>query len=282
MFEKEEILNEFLKNISQCTAINGYFIGCCFDGKKIFKMLESIENNESISLFKNSKKIWQITKKYDFKNFDNDESSLGYVIDIYQESINKTIREYLVNFDYLVRILENYGFVVLSDSELKDINMPSSITSFEIMYNQMIYKSEINKEFKYQIGNSLNMSNEEKQISFLNDCFVFKKVRNVSNIPSLIKNNEYDEKNKMDSLNYDKRKLDEEIEKITDANIEFKTTSKKQKNKKQKNKKQKNQKQKNKKKELETKEEQELVDEKIKLVKEKKKQNYQKKKKNKK
>ena len=114
-------------------------------------MLESIENNESISLFKNSKKIWQITKKYDFKNFDNDESSLGYAIDIYQESINKTIREYLVNFDYLVRILENYGFVVLSDSELKDINMPSSITNFETMYNQMTLKSEKNKEFKYQI-----------------------------------------------------------------------------------------------------------------------------------
>ena len=223
MFEKEEMLNEFLKNISQCTAINGYFIGCCFDGKKIFKMLESIENNESISLFKNSKKIWQITKKYDFKNFDNDESSLGYAIDIYQESINKTIREYLVNFDYLVRILENYGFVVLTDSEIKDINMSSSITSFETMYNQMTNKLERDKDLRFQIGNSLNMSDEEKQISFLNNCFIFKKVRNVSNIPSLIKNSEYDEKNKMDILDNDKKHLDEEIEKISEANIKFKT-----------------------------------------------------------
>ena len=138
MFEKEETLNEFLKNIAQNTAINGYFIGCCFDGKKIFKMLESIENNESISLFKNNKKIWQITKKYDFKNFDDDETSLGYAVDIYQETINKTFREYLVNFDYLVRVLENYGFVTLNDSEIRNINMPSSISSFELMYDHML------------------------------------------------------------------------------------------------------------------------------------------------
>tara|TARA_B100000035_G_scaffold314470_2_gene330828 strand:- start:1236 stop:4778 length:3543 start_codon:yes stop_codon:yes gene_type:complete len=222
MFEKEEILNEFLKNIAQNTAINGYFIGCCFDGKKIFKMLESIENNESISLFKNNKKIWQITKKYDYKSFDDDESSLGYAIDIYQESINKTIREYLVNFDYLVRVLENYGFVALNDSEIRNINMPSSITNFELMYNQMVGDLEKDKQLKNLIGNSLNMSSEEKQISFLNNCFVFKKVRNISNIPSLIKNSEEDEKTKMETMDIDKKILDEQVDSISKDEMGFK------------------------------------------------------------
>ena len=258
MFEKEEILNEFLKNISQCTAINGYFIGCCFDGKKIFKMLNSITMNESISLFKNDKKIWQITKKYDYKNFEDDESSLGYAIDVYQESINKTIREYLVNFDYLVRILENYGFVLLNDSEIKNINMSSSIISFENMYNEMVIKTEKDKDFKYQIGNSLNMSIEEKQISFLNNCFIFKKVRNVTNIPSLIKNTEYDEKNQVELLEHDKKKLDEQLEEISKDEIGFKI---KQEQEKQEQEKQEQEKQK--KKEL-------TIDEKIKLAQEKK------------
>jgi hypothetical protein len=31
MFENESILNEFLKNVSQCTALDGYFIGTCYD-----------------------------------------------------------------------------------------------------------------------------------------------------------------------------------------------------------------------------------------------------------
>ena len=35
--------------------------------------------------------------------------SLGYAIGVYQESINKTFKEYLVNFNYFVRMMENYG-----------------------------------------------------------------------------------------------------------------------------------------------------------------------------
>ena len=105
------------------------------------------------------------------------------------------------------------------------------------------------------------MCDEEKQISFLNNCFIFKKVRNVSNIPSLIKNSEVDEQNKMESLNNDKKLLDEEIEKIVDTNIEFKKTQQIKKN-------QEEIKQKELKPEL-------TIDEKIKLAEEKKKaKNY--------
>jgi len=56
---------------------------------------------------------------------------LGYAIDIYQETINKTFREYLVNFNYLNRILENYGFVKLTSDELKELGLNNSVGSFE-------------------------------------------------------------------------------------------------------------------------------------------------------
>ena len=38
------------------------------------------------------------------------------------------------------------------------------------------------KDMKNSIGNSLSMSPEEKFVSFLNNCFVFKKIRNVDTV----------------------------------------------------------------------------------------------------
>lgn len=179
MFESEAIAHSFLKNVAQCTAINGYFIGGCYDGKRVFNMLETLETGESKSLFKNETKIWEICKRYNNSEFNDDESCFGYAIDVFQESINKTFREYLVNFDYLVRLMENYGFVLLNQSEYKQLELPGSLGSFEEMYKFMNSEIQRKPSLKFKIGNSLIMSEEEKKISFLNNYFVFKKVRDI-------------------------------------------------------------------------------------------------------
>ena len=64
MFESKSVLQSFLKNVSECTCKGGYFIGTCYNGKKIFNMLKDKQEGESISIIKNDKKIWQITKQY--------------------------------------------------------------------------------------------------------------------------------------------------------------------------------------------------------------------------
>tara|TARA_X000000368_G_scaffold388346_1_gene349788 strand:- start:10124 stop:13747 length:3624 start_codon:yes stop_codon:yes gene_type:complete len=179
MFENENMLNEFLKNISQCTAIQGYFIGTCYDGNKVFNMLSNTEINKSISLIKNEKKIWEITKKYSNQSYEDDESCIGYAIDVYQETINKTFREYLVNFNYLTRLLENYGFVLLNKDEIKSLDLPGSIGYFDELFDNMQLDLKKDKRMINKIGNSLTMSDEEKQISFLNKYFIFKKIRNI-------------------------------------------------------------------------------------------------------
>ena len=201
MFENEIILNEFLKNLSQCTMLNGYFVGCCYDGAKIFNLLNSKKIGESVSLFNNDNKIWELTKRYEKGNFNDDDSSLGYGIDIYQESINKTFREYLVNFDYLILLLEKYGFVLLNDKEYKQLGLPGSIGSFEEMFNFMNDEIKRDKRLLNKIGTASSMSEAEKKISFLNKYFVFKKVRNISN---------YDE-NEIAKLDEDDDKIAEEI-----------------------------------------------------------------------
>ena len=179
MFENETVLNSFLKNISQCTALEGYFIGTCYDGQKVFNLMNDIETGKSKSLIKNDKKIWEVTKKYSETTYVDDDTCIGYPIDVYQETINKTFREYLVNFSYLTRLLENYGFAPLNKDELAALNLPSSVGYFDELYNAMQEDIKKNKSLSSKFGKALNMSSEEQSISFLNKYFVFKKVRNV-------------------------------------------------------------------------------------------------------
>ena len=75
-----------------------------------------VKKNESFILFKggvtdSSKKIIEIVKKYDDDlRFPPDEFSLGYEIQVWQESIGNYISEYLVNFEYLDGMMSKYGF----------------------------------------------------------------------------------------------------------------------------------------------------------------------------
>jgi hypothetical protein len=181
MFENIDTLNNFLINISQCTKLNGYFIGTCFNGKKIFKLLNGLKEKEIYSYLNEEQKykLLEITKQYTNTVFNDDISSLGYAIDIYQSSINKNIREYLVNFEYLTMRLENYGFVPLTSEELKKIGFSKSVDSFEVLYDEMLTNIKSKKISLSNIGEAQQMLKSEKEISFLNNYFIYKKVRNV-------------------------------------------------------------------------------------------------------
>jgi hypothetical protein len=179
MFENKESLHNFLRNVSETTAVGGYFIGTSYDGNEIFKLLKDKEINESVSIFDNENKLLEITKRYNEIEFPDDSSSLGYKIDVFQESINKTFAEYLVNFKYLTRMLENYGFVPLSKDDADRIHMPASTGLFSELFNKM--KDEIKRNPKNAglYKDAINMTAGERKISFLNRYFIYKKVRNV-------------------------------------------------------------------------------------------------------
>ena len=179
-FENKDVLYEFIRNLSECTKVDGYFIGTCYDGRTVFNMLKNKEEGESIPIMKDGRKIYEITKMYNQTGFPDDNLSLGYSIGIYQESINKTFVEYLVNFDYFIREMENYGFVVVSTEEATHMNLPSGTGMFSDLFKQMEDNVEQNPHMKNDVGQALYMTPEEKRISFMNRYFVFKKVRNVN------------------------------------------------------------------------------------------------------
>jgi len=179
MFETEETLDGFLRNICECTKKGGIFIGTTFNGKKVFELLKrnGIKKGESFSIFKSgdkSKKIVEIVKKYDDDlRFPPDENSLGYEIEVWQESINQYISEFLVNFDYFDNMMSKYGFEPYR-LEKGDI-FNKSRSSFEDLFK--IMKQYHSKNITY--SKACAMSNEEKTLSFLNDYFIYKKVRDV-------------------------------------------------------------------------------------------------------
>ena len=179
-FENKTTLNGFLRNVSECCKVGGYFIGTSYDGTKVFRALESKAPGESIKIMEGTRKMWEITKQYDSDTFDNNESCLGYQIDVYQESINKVFPEYLVNYDYLIRLLEQYGFALLTAKEAQEIGMPSSIDNFNVLFAEMKHRIKSRRLRPADIGTAMDMTSDEKKVSFLNKYFIFKKIRDVN------------------------------------------------------------------------------------------------------
>jgi hypothetical protein len=179
-FENKATLHSFLRNLCECTRLGGYFVGTCYNGQRIFDALKKKKMGESIRLDKNGKKIFEITRDYSnqIDNFPQTDKSIGLAVNVFQESINKTFREYLVNFSYFTRLMEDYGFVPLSKNEMLSMNVIDTNGSFEQLFRNM--EKEVRENRSVYYGQAMNMSKEEKTISFFNNYFIYKKVRNVT------------------------------------------------------------------------------------------------------
>ena len=176
MFENSTTFYNFIRNVAECTKINGYFIATSYDGKSVFKMLSNKEQGESVEIYNEDKKVWSVTKDYDAVSFEDDDSSLGYKISVYQDSINQTLPEYLVNYDFLVQTMEKYGFSLVTRAEAKSLGLPEGSGMFIELYNMMMDDIKHNPRKAKDYGDAPNMTKYEKDISFLNRYFVFKKV----------------------------------------------------------------------------------------------------------
>ena len=189
LFKTPKTLHSFMRNLSECTRKNGYYVGTCYNGQRVFDLLANKLTGESITLCKIAsnnvnKKIFEITKLYENNQFPNDDTCIGMPINVYQESIDNVIQEYLVNFTYFNKLMELYGFILAPVQECNAMGFSEPSGSFEILFNQM------NKELRSKHLNINSISDydtaqlldgNEKIISFLNQYFVYKKNRDISN-----------------------------------------------------------------------------------------------------
>jgi len=150
-FKNEVTITGFMRNVYNTVNVGGFFIGCCFDGKKVFDKLQSEDVINCNDLSGN--RIWMLQKRYKKDSFPDDITSVGYKIDVFQESINSVQEEFLVNFDFLTSAMEQIGFFPVKDD------------NFEAFYKD-----------------TYDLSPMEKEISFLNRAFIFQKKTKISNI----------------------------------------------------------------------------------------------------
>jgi SAM-dependent methyltransferase len=159
-FENEDVLDTFCKNLSSVLKVGGYFIGTCFNGKRVEQLFRDEKQDTVIRRYANTDDVmWSIQKKWT----DNDKKKIGRQIGVYVESINQEVAEYLVDFDILKEKLKQFNIEVLSEAELNEQKLSSSIGSFED-----IYKSN-------QLQDKYKMDAAMREYSFLNEWFIFKK-----------------------------------------------------------------------------------------------------------
>jgi hypothetical protein len=135
---------------------------------------------DGVEIVEDGVKIWDIKKQYSHDVFEDDITCLGYKIDVFQESINKSFSEFLVNYDYLNRVMEDYGFKLITREEARAIGMPEGSGLFSELFMNMQEEVKRTKSKEKDYGKALNMNAFEKKISFLNRYFVYKKIRNVN------------------------------------------------------------------------------------------------------
>jgi predicted NAD-dependent protein-ADP-ribosyltransferase YbiA (DUF1768 family) len=171
-FESSTMLDGFLQNLSDTVKMGGYFTGCCFDGDKVFQMLQSVEKGHARKGWEGDVPLWSITKSYDQEHLTEDDASIGLAIDVEFISIGSTHREYLVPFALLQSKLADIGFRLLTKAELAEIGLGASTNTFDVSY-QMAEKGK----------QPFPMSASVKEFSFLNRWFIFKR-QDVSRMPA--------------------------------------------------------------------------------------------------
>jgi hypothetical protein len=218
-----------MQNVAECTKLNGYFIGTCYDGQAVFELLQKKRQGESFSIYRDEAKMYELTKQYPHTGFPEDETSLGYVVDVYQESINNTFSEYLVNFPYFIRVMENYGFVLVTKEESVSMGLPNGTGLFSELYATMMSELERDPRKKNEYGEAGKLTKEEKQISFLNRYFVFRKTHNVNaeKVGKLMKRRLVEEEvDESEEQAEPKRHIIRRIRKKTDIPIKIKIQTK--------------------------------------------------------
>jgi hypothetical protein len=175
-FSNEITLNGLLHNIHESLKVGGFFIGCCFDGDSVVRLLRErrILTGETLNGVDGESVIWSITKQYEGDELPATSEGLGKKIDVEFISIGQKLSEYLVSWSYLQSKMAEIGLELLNDEELRELGLTHSSNTFRASH-RMAEES----------GERFAMSDSQKQFSFLNRWFVFRRRELKNTLPEL-------------------------------------------------------------------------------------------------
>jgi ribA/ribD-fused uncharacterized protein len=146
--ESEEMFRNFVKNVHKYGKQT--FFGTCLDGQSVYALLM----NKKTHLFGSEKQLaGEFTKQYEDRENWTEEFGLG--IRVFLESFDKPKVEYLVPFNKVVEIFEEYGFV-LEDSQLfgelyskqSTVSLTQEQQTFSFLHRTFSFKRQARKEPK--------------------------------------------------------------------------------------------------------------------------------------
>jgi hypothetical protein len=163
-FENETKLEGFLKNVSLNLKKDGVFICTFMDGKSVEKIIE--KNGNGIAEGKKvlddiSIPVWAIIKRY-----TDPTNNYKKTVDVFIENTQRLIREYLVNFEFLVAKAKEFNL------ELEETELYS--TTFAKLKDEIPDDEEKQTSLQKSLL-ELDKNEVQKQFSFLNRWVVFKK-----------------------------------------------------------------------------------------------------------
>ena len=166
-------------------ADGGYFIGTCYDGMKLMKTFAYNDTDTLEMKDEFGSLIYKIQQKFSITDFSYDKDNLktmfGNEIDVFMASIGQTITEYLVNFEFFIDIMKEYGFKLAIPSFKKGEYNPikEPIQSFDSIIQNIdeirekdfnFVKKTYNREMFGVRGNK-----QYTLLSGLNNYFIFQK-----------------------------------------------------------------------------------------------------------
>lgn len=199
-FKDEMTLRGYLQNLTDNCKKGGYFIGTCYDGKKVYELLNTLTDKKLEMIDDYDTSVFSLSlREQEYENFEyipgNIKTMFGREISIYMNSIGQEIPEYLVNFDMLKDIMKEYRFKLVKP-KLKGLNngifnkdnycIEDGMGNFsEIIekLNELSNKDPLLKENKGRnngpFRRSLEINKKEneklKTLSSLNNWFIFQK-----------------------------------------------------------------------------------------------------------
>lgn len=165
-FKDKSTLDGMLRNVSETVRVNGYFIGCCFDGDTVASLLRAQPLGGTERGNDGGTDIWSITKKYedDTGVVPSTEEGLGRAIDVSFISIGESYTEYLVSWPYFVNRMSSIGMELLNEEELASLGLQHSSNLFSESYAMAMSS-----------GFTFPMTPKVKAFSFLNRWFIFRR-----------------------------------------------------------------------------------------------------------